>query len=382
MKLGPIVILTVAVLFVASMARSGHELPVYPSYYPHEIEITTVAPEQAVDLVRAGKLHAYVGDDASFAPAPSGNIGAAESLGSLVVVRINPQSLIARNEATRCPAMKAIVRDIVGRAGAAGVAAHPYPVTPWHGDYLSHADRAEDARQTILAAQVAPPPAHIKVRADGALARRLARPEWLSGEAPWDVAIEEIGVSDVVTGTTRTMNGWLGPRWVRSGWFHAYRVLGSSVRDPAKRQQMEAVVERLQGADYQDSLQRINLERELVDSLVVRCDAAVVGYTAKKELFNTERSAGIENISFDALEGFLSPMFLRTVKLKDYPWNGSLRLAVPAGSEAAWNPVGGFTGPFGRLTWFAVSDPALIPSPYEAAWILNRISEVEVSPRP
>ena len=30
-----------------TVARSGHELPVYPSYYPHEIEITTVASERA-----------------------------------------------------------------------------------------------------------------------------------------------------------------------------------------------------------------------------------------------------------------------------------------------------------------------------------------------
>ena len=51
----------IAVLLVAPVARSGHELPVYPSYYPHEIEIATVAPERAAELMRVGKLHAYVG---------------------------------------------------------------------------------------------------------------------------------------------------------------------------------------------------------------------------------------------------------------------------------------------------------------------------------
>ena len=35
-----------------TVARSGHELPVYPSYYPHEIEITTVASERAADYLR------------------------------------------------------------------------------------------------------------------------------------------------------------------------------------------------------------------------------------------------------------------------------------------------------------------------------------------
>ena len=33
------------------VARSGHEPPVYPSYYPHEIDIAMVAPERAAELL-------------------------------------------------------------------------------------------------------------------------------------------------------------------------------------------------------------------------------------------------------------------------------------------------------------------------------------------
>ncbi len=110
------------------------------------------------------------------------------------------------------------------------------------------------------------------------------------------------------------------------------------------------------------------------------CRTMVAGYTVKREYFNAEFSAGIENISFDALEGFSSPMFLRTVKLKDFPWNGWLQLGLDGRPAAAWNPIGGFTDAFGRLMWFAIADPAAIPSPYEATWMLNRISEVEASP--
>ena len=48
-------------------------------------------------LLRDGKLHAYVGAAAGgFAPAPADRIAAVESLGSLVVVRINPESPLAR----------------------------------------------------------------------------------------------------------------------------------------------------------------------------------------------------------------------------------------------------------------------------------------------
>ena len=42
---------------------------------------------------------------------------------------------------------------------------------------------------------------------------------------------------------------------------------------------------------------------------------------------------GIENIGYDAIDGVHSPIFIRTVKLKDFPWNGSLVLGI--GGEPA-----------------------------------------------
>jgi hypothetical protein len=51
-------------------ARGGHEQSVYPSYYPHEIEIAMVAPERAAELLRSGKMHAYAG---SASPAAVGD---------------------------------------------------------------------------------------------------------------------------------------------------------------------------------------------------------------------------------------------------------------------------------------------------------------------
>ena len=32
---------------IVTVARGGHELPIYPSFYPHEIEIKSLAPEAA-----------------------------------------------------------------------------------------------------------------------------------------------------------------------------------------------------------------------------------------------------------------------------------------------------------------------------------------------
>jgi hypothetical protein len=72
-------------------------------------------------------------------------------------------------------------------------------------------------------------------------------------------------------------------------------------------------------------------------------------------------------------------MFIRTVKLKDFPWNGWLSLGIDTSPKTAWNPIGGFTDPFGQLMWSAIGDGATIPSPYESVWMLNRISDVQTS---
>jgi hypothetical protein len=172
------------------------------------------------------------------------------------------------------------------------------------------------------------------------------------------------------------MNGWIAPPWLRGGWFHAERLLAGAVTDPERRQRAEADRARLMGGQYANLVERINLERDLVTALTAGCESAVAGYTIKREYVNVEFNAGIENIGYDALAGLRSPMFIRTVKLKDFPWNGWLALGTTAAPASAWNPIGGMSDPFGRLMWMAVGDPALMPSPYESGWMLNRIADL------
>jgi hypothetical protein len=364
--------------FAVGLARSGHEQPVYPSYYPQEIEIATLAPQAATDLLRAGKLHAYVGVAPLGVPtSPDHTLGSVASLESFLVVRLNPASALAADETSACAAASTIVRAMAGLAGAGGMTVHPYPVTPWHGDYLSHIDRAEAERARMLGGDAPPLRAFPRVWASAELARSLIPAEWLTAGADWDAAIEQMSIAAIVRASTVALNGWLGPAYVRAGWFHATRVLGGG----PLQDEVRALLARLEADEGGSSVERINLERELVRSLLAGCRTIVAGYTLKREPFNAQYSAGIENISYDALEGLSSPMFLRTVKLKDFPWNGWLRLGISAAPDSAWNPIGGFTDPFGRLAWYALSDAAAIPSPYEAGWILNRISDVEAAPR-
>jgi hypothetical protein len=359
-------------LATLSVARGGHELPVYPSYYPHEIAIETMPAERAAELLRDAKLHAYLGAEPPFPDALPPSVRAVGSLGSFVIVRINPDRMF-QDERSACAVVEAILRDMAGRSG---FVFHPYPVTPWHGDYLYHVDRAEAEKTQLLDAPPASPPRSPMVRADGMLAN-LVRPTWRAQGSDWDAAIEELDAAELMTTSAISLNGWLGPPWIKSGWFHAERILADATDDAETKHRTEAMAQRLETGDYRDTVERVNLERELVAALISGCRKRVAGYTVKRQYFSAEFTNGIENIGFDSIEGLNSPMFIRTVKLKDFPWNGWLTLGIDAQPEAAWNPIAGFTDGFGRLLWSAIEDPALLLAPYDSGWMLNRIADVK-----
>ena len=373
-------VLVVAAI-VGTLARGGHEFPVYPGYYADRIGIETIDPNRASDLLKASKIQAYVGPGVSFKGSPPDPIGSVESLGSLVIVRVNQDSPLAKDDSSACAVMLAVVRELAARPGA--ITIHPYPVTPFHGDYLAHADLAEAAKARLLndARASAPAPARrVKVRASGSVASDLFPPNWLTESANWDATVEEVPAAELVAVAKTQVNGWLGPPWVRTGWFQAAQLLQPSVDKPVDRDRVQADLLRLQTGAYQSAVERINLERDLVSELTVGCRALVAGYTIKREYISTEYSAGIENIGFDSITGLNSSIFIRTAKLKDFPWNGRLSLGIGTQPAAAWNPIAGFNDSFGSLMWAAVGDPAVLPAPNDAGWMLNRISDVRATP--
>jgi hypothetical protein len=372
------VVLLIAAALV-TMARGGHEVPIYPSFYPHEIEIRTLAREQAADALVKADIHAYVGPPPHFAGSLPDFIRTVESLGSFVVVRINSQSPLARDQASVCGAAKRVIRALAAKPGE--FIFHPYPVTPFHGDYLHHADlaKAAKARYADTANETPPALGKLAIRASGPLAQ--AHPEWSTQDADWDAEVIEIDAAELVNTAMLSVNGWLAPPWVKTGWFHAERILVEAARDSTDGQRIASASRRLMTNDFGDAAERVNLERDLVTALTGSCRNVVAGYTVKREYFNAEFSAGIENVGFDAVEGLPSPIFIRSVKLKDFPWNGWLSLGIDARPKAAWNPIGGMNDQFGRLMGFAVGDLALIPAPYEAGWMLNRIADIPPNSR-
>ena len=123
----------------------------------------------------------------------------------------------------------------------------------------------------------------------------------------------------------------------------------------------------------------MELERKLVAQLTSGCERVVAGYTVRRERFSAEFSEGVENVGHDAHAGFNSAIFVRTVKLKDFPWNGWLRLGIAGKPTAAWNPIGGLGDAAGRLIWAALGDPAMIPAPSSATWVANRVTPTSIA---
>ena len=340
--------LVLLLLVGAPPARAGHELPFYPGYYPQEIRIEALSPAAAVPLLRNGVLHAYVGGDPFGGGRLPAHVTAVDSLGGYLVARFNPAPPDAPG---RCAAAARAGKSLGG--ARAGRVAHPYAITPYHADYLQHWDLAQAARKAVETTPAAP-----------------------SSRSP---ALEEVELQSLLAPYAIGAGGTFAPPWLKEGWFHAYLLQAPAISDPAARQAVEGLYRRLVTFAYDGAAERADLERRLVQRLAAGCERPVLGYTVRREPFNSEFSQGIENIGWDSQRGFNSEIFVRTAKLKDFPWNGWLKVGVAGRATAAWNPVAGFTDAPGRLLWAAVGDPGLIPAPYAAGFIAHRAVPAQVA---
>ncbi len=343
-------VLTVALALVAgaSPARAGHEMPFYPGYYPQEIRIEVLSPAAAVPLLRNGTLHAYVGADPFAGGRLPAHIASVDSLGGYLVARFNPAPPGAE---ARCAAAAHAGKSLGGPR--AGHVPYPYSVTPYHADYLQHWDLAQSARKALEAAP--------------------------AGPAPRPVAVEEVDLQSLLAAHAIGAGGTFAPPWLKEGWFHAYLLQAPAISDAAARQAVEGLYRRLVTFAYDGAAERADIERRLVQRLAAGCERPVLGYTVRREPFNSEFSQGIENIAWDSQRGFNSEIFVRTAKLKDFPWNGWMKVGVAGRATAAWNPVAGFTDEPGRLLWAAVGDPGLIAAPYAAGFVPHRAVPAQVA---
>lgn len=318
--------------------------------------------------LKSGTLHAYIGSDPFADGRPPANVGQAESLRGYLVAALNR----ARPGASTAPGRCAVARRIGKGLGAArlGFVRHPYAITPYHPDYLQHFDLAQSARR---AEESAPTGAPLRVVARGPFAEQLLKQPGHHGEeAGWDARIEEVDLHGLLAPYAVGAGGSFAPPWLKEGWFHAYLLQLPAMSDLGAKQAAEGLYRRLVTGAYDGPAQRAELGRRLVSRLAAGCERVVLGYTVRRESFGSEFSKGIENVAWDSETGFDSEIFVRTAKLKDFPWNGWMRVATAERPTAAWNPVAGFTDPAGQLLWAALGDPGLLPAPYAGGFVSNR----------
>jgi len=361
----------VCVAFLLPRAEGGHEIPYYPSFYPQEIAFSVADPAVAVRLFAKNSIHAYVGSMA--APKSGAELAWVESLRGFGVLTFNPASRMFADARERCAAAARLAPVLA--TVKPEYAVYPYPVTPWHEDYAYHADLAEAAK-TRAPSGTGPV---IRLRARKGFAGLAAGPGWRPAEGDWDATLDEVSLDELLRDETTRLNGWMGPPWLKEGWLHAHALSARAVTDPGARSAIEETFARRVRGDYASATERVNLERRLVSLVTRGCERIPLGYTLRHEAVNDSYSEGVENVGYDNQAGLASGVFLRTVKLKDFPWNGWLRVATPTRPAAAWNPVGGFTDEAGALVWSVLGDAAVLPEPYGVGWLPNRVRAVEVS---
>jgi hypothetical protein len=327
-------------------AWAGHEVSYYPSFYPQEIRIEPLDPERAGQefTSKTDPLHAYIGTAPRFSGEAPGYLKSVESLRSFITLAVDPRRVPSRDR--RCRAMQEAANAFVPQPD---VVPHRYPVTPYHADYLGHVDLATAGARAEPASD-----------ASTAL------------DAP-SVRFDESIVADVLLRAGIGFNTWPAPAFAKQGWFQAYHLLRAAMTDDGEKKRADDLYQRLTNHDFADKTDQLRLERSLIDALTANCEMAVVGYRLRRESYNDDFSNGIENLLIDSQSGFNTPVFVRTVKLKDFPWNGWLRFGIDTPPAAAWNPVAGFTDAAGRLVWSAVGDNAFLPVPYNSRWVPNRV---------
>ena len=197
-----------------------------------------------------------------------------------MVVALNPAARLPGDAGRRCAAARAVAEAL---AAVPGYRPYPYPVTPYHPDYLQHADLATAASASARVAWDGPP---LRVRPGDPGATALVPPALRATGADWDAAVETVEVAALWAEAAVGPNGSPGPPGLKMGWHHAYLVLRDGAGDPATRRRADALHERLAAGENAPERQRLTLQRELVSTLRAGCERTIAGYTLRAEPLN------------------------------------------------------------------------------------------------
>src|SRR5262249_6584086 len=205
---------------LVSRADAGHEIPYYPSFYPQEVTLTVAEPGAALRLLAKNALHASIGPLA--APKGAAELAWVESLRAFVVLTFNPASRAFSDARERCAAAARLAPALA--ASKSEYVAYPYPVTPWHDDYAHHADLVEAAKTRVATAGAIP-----RRRFPRSVPGRTPGPAGRPAGAEWDATLEEVPLDGLLRQEATRLDGWMGPPWLKHGWFHAHALSARAV---------------------------------------------------------------------------------------------------------------------------------------------------------
>ena len=219
-------------VLIAGGAAAGHELTFYPSFYPQEITLGVVDRGPAAALLAKNALQAYVGADPFSGSSAPAHVTTVESLSGFAVLRFNRASPTFTTAAARCAAAAAVTKALATVKGEFVI--HPYPVTPFHADYLAHIDLAEAAARRVEQESAGVRP---RILARGRWAQSLAKAGVKVADAAADATLDEVDV-------TTLLEGSLAPAWSKTGWLQAYAVYADGLTDEAARRSVDQLFER------------------------------------------------------------------------------------------------------------------------------------------
>jgi hypothetical protein len=176
-------LICLSLLSAGSPTSAGHGVVSTPSFYPHEIAIDTIDPAAAASQLKKNSLHAYIGSTPGFSGDIPDDLKMVESLDAFLVLTFNTASAKFKLPGQRCAVARGILAGFT--EPPQNTVVHPYPITPFHSDYLHHLDRIEEAKarvQVQAALDLA-----LRFRAKGSRARALVQSRWALNDDNWDV---------------------------------------------------------------------------------------------------------------------------------------------------------------------------------------------------
>ena len=135
-------------------------------------------------------------------------------------------------------------------------------------DYLQHFDLAESVKNTLSSrTPTARSGLDVKIRAKGTARRKDGLLDVTSGaEGMRTRRLKRLVLRISSRPTGSSSNGWLGPPWLKEGWFQSYLLLAGTVADAETKRTVESIYLRLVTGGYDSTVERLNLERRLVSS--------------------------------------------------------------------------------------------------------------------